>query len=62
MFTCDMYEVNSGVIHVTDMTSRTLETIPRYVYTGKVDPDLDPDALLEVIYAAEKYGLTKLKH
>ena len=62
MFTCDMEEVNSGVIHVTDMTSRTLETILRHMYTGKLDPDLDPDALLEVIYAEEKYGLTKLKH
>ena len=62
MFMCDMEEVNSGLISVTDMTPETLKTVLRYMHTGQVDHELHTDALLEILYGAEKYGLEELKH
>ena len=58
----DMEEVKSGVINVTDMTPTVFGILLRYMYTGKVDPALDSDSLLEIIYGAEKYGVKELKN
>ena len=62
MLVSDMEEDKSGVIHVTDMGSKTFKGILYYMYTGKVDAELDSNSLLEIIYGAEKYGLTDLKN
>ena len=63
MLASDMEEVKSGVIHVPDMTAKSLEIILWYLYTGKLkEEDLHPDALLDIIYGAEKYGLEELKN
>ena len=62
MLTSEMSELKSGVINVTDMTPTAMGTIIRYMYTGMVGSELDPDLLLEIIYGSEKYGLTSLKN
>ena len=62
MLTSEMAEVNAGVVNVTDMTPTTFRTILHYMYTGKVDQELDSDSFLEIIYGAEKYGLNQLKN
>ena len=62
MLESDMDEVKTGVIVVTDMTATVFAILLRYMNTGKVDPDLDSDCFLEIIYGAEKYGLRELKN
>ena len=63
MLASDMEEVKSGLIHVPDMTAKSFEIILSYLYTGKLkEEDLHPDALLDIIYGAEKYGLEELKN
>ena len=62
MFTSGMSEVSSGVINVTDVTPTALATIIRYMYTGKVDDELESDLLLQIVHGSEKYGLSGLKN
>ena len=61
MLESGMEEVQSGVINVTDITGTAFGILLRYMYTGKVDPGLDSDCLIQIIYGAEKYGLKELK-
>ena len=62
MLMSDMQEAHAGTLHVEDISTTTFDIILRYIYTGKVSTELDPDLLHEIIYGAEKYGLNELKN
>ena len=59
--TTDLEVLKCGSLVITDMSAPTFEILLGYLYTGKVDDELGLDALLELIHAAEKYGLDELK-
>ena len=62
MLSCEMEEVSSGVIVVTDISPAAFEIILRYMYTGKMSQEVESDMMLHIIYGAEKYGLDELKN
>ena len=52
MLTCEMSEVKSGVITVTNMTPKALRILIQYMYTGEVEDELDFDLLPQIIYGS----------
>ena len=46
---------------MTDVPVTVMDILLRYMYTGKVDPELNPRCLISIIYGADKYGLKELE-
>lgn len=59
MLTIDMQEAKSNVVDIPDFDSETMEELLRFLYCNKVD-DLASTAR-DLIYAADKYQIAKLK-
>lgn len=60
MFNTEMKEAKDCVVHVTDIDGKTMNEVLRFIYTQSV---CCIDTLgLDILYAAEKYGLDELKH
>ena len=60
MFESGMREVASNEIHIKDVDSGVFTAVLRFIYAGAASVDLE-DHTLELLVAADKYGLDELK-
>jgi hypothetical protein len=61
MLTCDLSENATGIIGMTDISSKTMKIILRYFYIGVLLPSWrDPDTIVEFVYGAGKYQMTEV--
>ena len=60
MFDSGMAEVSSNEVHVKDVESSVFEGILEYLYSGAAPMNM-PEIGLELLVAADKYGLDELK-
>uniref|UniRef100_A0A6V7IGX8 BTB domain-containing protein n=1 Tax=Bracon brevicornis TaxID=1563983 RepID=A0A6V7IGX8_9HYME len=60
--TTPMKESQEGIIDITDFEIDTMKIVIKFLYTGNDDDLDDVDTALNVLAAAEKYELLKLKH
>ena len=54
MFSGKFIENELGVTKVTDVSSKTMEKVLQYLYTGQFKKE---DMDIDVLYAADKYGI-----
>ncbi len=61
MLNCDLSEKTTGIIEMSDITSKTMKIILHYFYVGELLPFWrDPDTIVEFTYAAGKYQMTEV--
>jgi len=60
MFNTEMKEAKDCIVYVTDIDGKTMNEVLRFIYTQNVCC-IDTLAL-DILYAAEKYGLDELKN
>lgn len=59
MFMYDMKESQTRIVQIPDITSKAMNIIIRYIYSGELDSHWNK-FLDELIYAADKYQLNNL--
>lgn len=64
MLGTDMKEAASGQIHIEDVRPEVIQQMLDFVYVGKISSQeeaLSDDSVIQLLYVAEKYGITKMK-
>ncbi|GFY47143.1 hypothetical protein TNIN_7522 [Trichonephila inaurata madagascariensis] len=57
----DMLEKEEDAIDITDIDSETMGRMIHFLYSGKLEKDMDCPAVLELYAAAHKYMIEELK-
>ncbi|XP_065076413.1 speckle-type POZ protein B-like [Ochlerotatus camptorhynchus] len=59
MFSTDMEESRQNQVTITDMEYEVAQQLLQFIYTGKTD--ISPGTVDQLLVAADKYGLSRLK-
>ena len=61
MFSVGMREAHESVITVQDITAYTFKKLLEFIYTDQITMMASPEQAMDILVAANKYGLDRLK-
>jgi speckle-type POZ protein len=60
MFECNMQESKTGRVEISDLEPETLHVMLQFIYSDRI-PELNTNNVTQILIAADKYSLDKLK-